>query len=143
MIRHAFIATLLVSAPLVSAPLAHAQDITGDWIGRYICNQGITALHLVIQNTAKAGAITATFNFGPPPENPEVPKGAYTMRGTYDQKTRHVALAGDRWVKQPFGYLMVGLDGSVTVEGDKLAGRIPGMDGCSNFELRRTTPLIG
>lgn len=133
----------IIAAMLVSAPLAHAQDVTGDWTGRYICNQGVTALHLVIQNAAKAGTITATFSFGPPPENPEVPKGTYVMRGTYDQKARRVVLKGERWVKQPFGYIMVGLDGSVTVEGDKIAGHIPDMAGCSNFEVRRTSSLIG
>jgi hypothetical protein len=38
---------------------------------------------------------------------------------------------------------MVGLDGRVVVEGDRIAGRIPGVFGCGNFELRRTLPLIG
>lgn len=133
----------IIAALLMSAPLAHAQDITGEWTGRYICNQGITALHLVIQKTAKPGAITATFNFGPPPENPEVPKGSYAMSGAYDRKARHVVLKGDRWLDRPFGYEMVGLDGHVVVEGDRITGRVPGMFGCSNFELRRTSPLIG
>lgn len=130
-------------ALLVSAPAAYAQDISGDWTGRYICNQGVTALHLVIQKAAKAGTITATFNFGPPPENPEVPKGSYVMRGTYDQTARRVVLKGERWVQQPFGYQMVELDGHVVVEGDRIAGRVPGMLGCSDFEVRRTSPLIG
>ena len=130
-------------ALLTLAPVAQAQDITGDWTGRYICNQGITALHLVIQKAAKAGAITATFNFGPPPENPEVPKGSYVMRGVYDQKARRVVLKGERWMQQPSGYEMVGLDGRVAIQGDKIAGRIPDMFGCSDFEVRRASPLIG
>jgi len=133
----------IIAALVVSAPFAHAQDITGDWTGRYICNQGVTALHLVIQEAAEAGAIIATFNFGPPPENPDVPKGSYIMRGAYDQKARRLVLKGDRWVQRPSGYEMVGLDGRVVVEGDKIAGRIPGVFGCGNFELRRTLPLIG
>ena len=132
-----------IAALLTLAPVAHAQDVTGDWTGRYICNQGVTALHLVIQTAGKAGAITATFAFGPPPENPEVPRGLYVMSGTYDQKARRVKLKGDRWVNQPFGYMMVGLDGAVAIDGDKITGRITGMDGCSNFEVRRTAPLIG
>lgn len=125
------------------APLAHAQDVTGDWTGRYICNQGVTALHLIIQNADKPGAIIATFSFGPPPENPGVPKGMYVMRGKYDRTTHRVTLQGERWMKQPAGYIMVALDGKVSVDGDKIVGRIPDMLGCTNFEVRRTSPLIG
>jgi hypothetical protein len=138
MIRQFIIAVLLTLAPI-----AHAQDITGDWTGRYICNQGVTALNLVIQKTAGTSAITATFSFGPPPENPEVPKGSYVMRGSYDQKARRVVLKGDRWLDRPSGYEMVGLDGHVVIEGDKIAGRVPDMFGCTDFEVRRTAPLIG
>jgi len=138
MIRQSFIVALFASAPI-----AYAQDIAGDWTGRYICNQGITALHLIIQKAAKPGAITATFNFGPAPENPGVPKGSYVMRGSYDQKARRIVLKGDRWVSRPPGYEMVALDGRVVMEGDKIAGQIPDMFGCTEFEVRRTAPLIG
>ena len=130
-------------ALLALAPMASAQEITGDWTGRYICNQGVTALHLIIQNAGKPGAIVATFSFGPPPENPEVPKGTYVMRGKYDRAAQRVMLTGERWIKQPDGYVMVGLDGRMSADGDKITGRVPDMDGCTNFEVRRTSPLIG
>lgn len=133
----------VIAAVLVLAPPAYARDITGDWTGRYICNQGITALHLVIQRASKPGVIIATFNFGPAPENRLVPKGAYTMHGNYDQKARRVTLTGDRWIKQPAGYVMVDLDGRVDAAVDKIAGMIPSMPGCSSFEVRRTSPLVG
>ncbi|RYG34267.1 MAG: hypothetical protein EON93_08340 [Burkholderiales bacterium] len=135
-------ATVIVGL-LTLAPMAHAQDVTGDWSGRYICNQGVTAVHLIIQSAGKPGAITATFSFGPPPENPEVPKGTYVMRGKYESGERRLWLQGQRWIKQPFGYVMVGLDGRMSPDGDKIVGRIPDMDGCTNFEVRRTAPLIG
>ncbi len=132
-----------IFATLAIAPVAHAQDITGDWSGRYICNQGVTALHLIIQSAGKPGTLTATFSFGPPPENPGVPNGTYTMRGKYDGATHRVTLAGERWVRQPLGYIMVSLDGRMTPDGDRITGRIPEMPGCTNFEVRRTAPLIG
>lgn len=137
------ITTAAVAALLAFAPAASAQDVTGDWTGRYICNQGVTALHLIIQNADKPGAIVATFSFGPPPENPGVPKGTYVMRGKYDRTAYRVTLEGQRWIKQPDGYVMVGLDGRMSADGDRIVGRVPDMDGCTNFELRRTSPLIG
>lgn len=137
------IRAITVAALCTLAPLAHAQDVTGEWAGRYICNQGVTELHLTIQKTGAGRGITATFNFGPPPENPDVPKGAYAMRGTYDPATRRLKLEGERWLKQPFGYLMVGLDGQVAQTGEKIAGYIPDLLGCTDFEVRRTAELIG
>ncbi len=90
------IRAITVAALCTLSPFAHAQEITGEWAGRYICNQGVTQLHLTIQKTGAGKGITATFNFGPPPENPDVPKGAYAMRGTYDPATRRMKLEGER-----------------------------------------------
>lgn len=132
-----------VLAIAMFAPAAIAQDITGDWTGRYICNQGVTALHLIIQNVGASGAIGATFSFGPPPENPGVPQGLYVMRGQFDPASRRMKLHGARWVEQPDDYVMVGLDGRMSADGDKIVGRVPDLAGCTSFEVRRTTPLIG
>ena len=60
-------------AAALLTPIAHAQDVTGDWTGKYICGQGITALHLTIQKVSAGKMIAATFSFGPLPENPDVP----------------------------------------------------------------------
>ena len=137
------IRAVTVAALFTLAPLAHAQEITGEWAGRYICNQGVTQLHLTIQKTGSGKGITATFSFGPPPENPDVPKGAYAMRGTYDPATRRMKLEGERWLKQPIGYVMVGLDGKVAQTGENITGYIPDLLGCTDFEVRRTAELIG
>ena len=134
---------IIIAVLFTLAPLSYAQHITGEWVGRYICNQGVTALHLTIQKTGAGKGVTATFNFGPPPENPDVPKGAYAMRGTYDPASRRIKLEGDRWINQPFGYLMVGLDGKVAQTGEKITGYIPDLLGCTDFEVRRTAELIG
>ncbi|HOZ26233.1 MAG TPA: hypothetical protein PLH23_10130 [Hyphomonadaceae bacterium] len=127
----------------VLAPVASAQDVTGEWTGRYICGQGVTALNLTIVKAASPSALTATFRFGPLPENPEVPKGSYQMRGTFDSASRHVRLDGVRWIDAPSGYIMVGLDGHVNVSGSRITGSVPDMFPCSSFEVWRADPLVG
>lgn len=121
--------------------------VDGQWVGKYICGQGITRLDLDIRQDPirkKAGstAITATFRFGPLPENPEVPKGSYRMEGTYDPKTRHVKLEGVKWIEYPQNYVMVGLDGRMDEDGGRIAGLVPTMGNCSDFEVKRPTELI-
>ncbi len=65
------------------------------------------------------------------------------MRGTYDPATRRMKLEGERWLKQPIGYVMVGLDGKVAQTGENITGYIPDLLGCTDFEVRRTAELIG
>ena len=129
---------LLSDARADTAP----PKVIGEWTGKYICSQGVTALRLSIAQ-GKGQAITATFNFGPLPENPEVPKGAYRMAGTYDPATRHVKLAGVKWIDAPFGYAMVGLDGRMTASGETISGYVPDLFGCTDFEIHRPVQLIG
>ena len=124
---------------------AHAQtssaSIAGEWTGKYICGQGITALRLNVSEAGN-GAISATFNFGPLPENPDVPRGAYTMEGAFDPQTRKVTLRGIKWIKAPNGYVMVDLDGRMDADGARIAGAVPEWPGCTEFEIRRASPLI-
>ena len=134
---------LIAFVSAVLAPVASAQDVTGEWTGRYICGQGVTALNLTIAKAASPNALTATFRFGPLPENPEVPKGAYQMRGTYDAGSRHVRLDGVKWIEAPLGYVMVGLDGHVSESGSRITGAVPDMFPCSAFEVWRPDPLVG
>jgi hypothetical protein len=134
---------LIVLASAIFAPIAAAQDVTGEWAGRYICGQGVTALNLTIAKAGSPGALTATFRFGPLPENPDVPKGAYQMRGAYDAGSRHVRLDGVKWVEAPAGYVMVGLDGHVSESGSRITGSVPDMFPCSVFEVWRPDPLVG
>jgi hypothetical protein len=116
--------------------------IAGEWTGKYICAQGVTALRLSIAQ-GEGQAITATFNFGPLPENPEVPTGAYRMTGTYDPAMRHMKLSGAKWIDAPFGYVMVGLDGRMTESGRTISGHVPDLLSCSDFEIHRPIELIG
>lgn len=130
-------------AAALLTPIAHAQDVTGDWTGKYICGQGITALHLTIQKVSAGKMIAATFSFGPLPENPDVPTGSYTMRGTYDAASRRVRLTGEKWVDAPDGYIMVPLDGYLSTSGQKISGRVPDAFPCTDFEVWRPQQLIG
>ncbi len=137
--------TFTAIAIMALAPFAQAQTppITGEWTGKYICAQGITALRLTIEKASAAGVVTATFNFGPLSENPEVPKGAYRMRGTYDAASRRLQLSADNWIDQPFGYAMVGLVGHMASSGEKIAGQVPDLFSCTDFEVWRPTQLVG
>jgi hypothetical protein len=116
--------------------------IVGEWTGKYICGQGITALRLHISR-GRGQAITAIFDFGPLPENPELPTGAYRMAGTYDPASRHMKLSGVNWIQAPPDYVMVGLDGRMTASGDTISGFVPDLFGCTDFEVRRPVELIG
>lgn len=123
---------LALSAPLASAAPA---SVAGQWTGKYVCGQGITSLELDVVE-AKGGRLKATFHFGPLPENPDVPKGAYAMTGVFNSASRRIELRGDKWMKQPLGYFMVDLEGALAKSGDRLTGQIP-FAGCSWFELIR------
>lgn len=127
---------------------AHAEPqqkkpltVAGEWTGRYICGQGITRLDLSIEQ-GKANQITATFRFGPLPENPDVPTGSYRMEGTYDPILRHVQLEGVKWIQYPQNYIMVGLDGRMEPDGGRIRGIVPRMFNCSEFDVKRPTELI-
>ncbi len=129
MIRFALVgfSALAAFAGLMWISSAHAQllpghaAVTGEWTGRYVCTQGVTALELDIDQGA-GRQIVATFSFGPLPENPDIPKGAYRMQGTYDPATRRVKLQGSTWINAPAGYVMVGLDGHMAASGATITG---------------------
>jgi hypothetical protein len=111
-----------------------APAVDGTWTGSYICSQGDTGLRLVIR--ARGAALTATFSFYALPRNPGVPSGKYTMTGT-DSATRMILRPG-HWVKQPFGYEMVGLTaGPPADRGKVLRGRITN-PACSSFSVTKS-----
>ena len=121
--------------------LKKSIPVTGDWTGKYICGQGVTHLDLHIEQ-GEGRQLTATFRFGPLPENPDVPKGAYRMTGTYDPTLRHVELEGVKWIEYPQNYIMVGLDGRMDADGGRIKGIVRTMQSCSEFEVKRPVELI-
>ncbi|MBR0653638.1 hypothetical protein [Plastoroseomonas arctica] len=127
--RLAFLALLLASSA------ATAQQVSATWVGHYTCPQGNTAVNLTIIEP-KPGVLNAWFHFQAPPDNPFVPTGCYTMTGTYDAASRHVRLDPGAWLHQPFGYVMVGLDGEVSPDGTTFEGQID-HPACGDFATSR------
>ena len=108
------------------------------WVGSYTCPQGVTALRLSIEARAD-GEAAATFEFGPHPDNPKLPRGEYRMTGTVRLLSRgqlHVKLVPDRWVTQPDGWSMTGLTATSDREQQTLEGRIDAQ-ACGELSARR------
>lgn len=121
---------------LAAAPLAHAQEIAGEWRGGYICNQGLTALRVSIVRDGEGDGVTATFRFGPDASNPAVPRGSYSMRGLYRQANKRLVLHAVSWISRPDGYVTVDLSGLMDGSGLRISGEVLG-PGCGQFELVR------
>ena len=128
---------LALGFALMSAahPVFAAEPPTGFWRGTYTCYQGLTALDLVLSFDPK-GVLRGEFHFTPVSSNPAVPEGCFTMKGSFDSATRRVRLTPGRWLLQPDGYVMIGLDGRLDPSSDVLQGEIsPPVPGCTSFLL--------
>ena len=118
-----------------SPAAANTPVLTGTWTGSYICSQGLTGLRLVVR-TARDGTLTGTFSFYALPANPGVPSGEGTITGTYSA-TRTDIRPG-RWIRQPPGYVLVGLiAGPPADNGTLLRGRVTN-PGCSTFSVTKS-----
>lgn len=120
----AFLVVWLSACSLIS-------PVTGLWEGTYSCAQGVTGLTLTLVELDN-GSINGVFNFYPVTQNPSASAGTFTVNATLNDN-RLVVRPGN-WVQQPSGYVMVGLDG--TVSGNSYVGSVDG-PGCSNFSLKR------
>ena len=125
----------MVEAP---EPAADQVPLHSEWTGKYVCGQGSTGLRLTIESHPSGEAI-ATFEFGPIPENPTVPVGAYQLKGRLRMTPDgglEARFVPDQWLNQPSGYMMVGL----TVVSDRarrvLRGTIDDPN-CAGVEVRR------
>ena len=99
---------------LTEAPFVRPRPTfprTSEWAGSYRCYQGLSAVRLTI-HARPDGEATLRYDFGPHPENPNQPSGAFEMRGRI---RRHGAqgFVGSfepvRWIDQPTNYFMVPL----------------------------------
>ena len=109
------------------------------WTGTYVCAQGSTALTLTIDLTPEGG-VAAKFDFGPLPQNPDVPRGSYSMSGELALGTGGVITVKLRplsWLRQPPNYIMVGIDGVIDRERRRLLGRIAHTS-CAGVDLTRS-----
>lgn len=110
------------------------QDLVGDWTGNYRANQGETSLNLrVIEDDI--GQLTAFFEFGPTPNNPNVPFGRYKM-SVINGPGGIVKLVGEKWLEQPPNYVMVDLIGQIDQSKGLFTGSVIGANG-KTFNVRR------
>ena len=117
--------------------MAVARPHTTTWEGHYRCAQGETALRLTIET--EHDGLDATFDFGPLPENPSVPHGAYRMHGTATRLgdgEYAVILSPTEWIDHPNNYVMVGLQATTMHEHRLLRGTITYAT-CGEVELSR------
>ena len=108
-----------------------AVNMTGRWLGGYVCGQGPTGLMLDI--TQEGQGLAAVFSFGPTPGNPGVPRGAFRMTGRV-AADGSLRLHPAGWIRQPEGYEPVSLSGWVA--GEVMHGRIEHPT-CDDFMLTR------
>jgi hypothetical protein len=126
---------LCAGGPAASRPLVSTNDWTGLWRGRYVCAQGATGLILTVRK-AGGGNVTAVFKFFALPENPGVPPGEFEMAGRPGPQRNHLQLFPSGWIKEPSGYVMVGLDGDYNESTGEYSGRVT-HPSCSQFILHR------
>lgn len=110
--------------------------VEGDsvWEGRYLCPQGVTGLTLELSGGSGA-EVAAVFHFYALPENPTVPTGSYTLRGVV-RGDGTIDLLPERWIEQPYGYVMVGMTGVLDRVSGVMRGRIAAPE-CDGFDLHR------
>lgn len=111
------------------------EQVTGRWLGSYVCNQGITGLSLTVEDEG-GGDVSAVFSFFPAPSNPLVPRGSFAMSGIYQDG--RLALNATDWIVQPPDYLMVNLVAQYDPDTPgHLDGYVYGA-GCSSFSVARS-----
>ena len=135
---------LALLAPTLASPLPRrvmpAEEVVSDglpegvsrWVGTYTCAQGPTDLSLTITRTGEH--VWATFAFGPLPENPTVPVGAFRMGGFVEGRT--VRLEPNEWIVRPARYVPVGLSGQIDRRTGELHGKVlTPLPGCRTFTV--------
>ncbi|MFK0174078.1 serine/threonine-protein kinase [Streptomyces sp. NPDC090306] len=115
-------------------PTDDEADLSGEWNGSYICNQGITGVVLTIEQYDD-DSVNAVFAFYPAPSNPSVPRGSFAMTGGLEDGV--LTLRATHWINQPPDYLTVDLQAAYsTSTPDHLDGRVYGAN-CTTFSADR------
>ncbi|WP_202844332.1 OmpA family protein [Luteimonas saliphila] len=141
----AALACALAGPPAIAAGPAPDADagpgtVLGEWVGTYVCAQGLTGLTLSIAEATPTSA-RALFHFYADPRNPKVPTGCFAMDGDYDPGSGRLRLRGGEWRLRPGGYQVVNFDGHVDAQGRRFSGKVGGAAACKLFDLgRRPSP---
>ncbi len=112
----------------------YAIRLSGNWKGRYKCNQGETGLTLKISAFSN-GKMTAVFSFYPLPSNPDVKAGSFILEGVFSQDGSF-KLNAKKWINRPSYYQMVDVSGQLNSDYKVITGIIDSY-GCSSLELSK------
>lgn len=107
------------------------SEATTRWVGQYECRQGVTDLDLEITQR-NHGDVQGIFHFYHAPTGAE---GSFYLRGEYDSQTREMRLFPGEWIRQPSGYMTVGMEGKVLDDPVRYEGTIT-HEGCRGFSVR-------
>ncbi len=111
------------------------KPLSGSWVGKYNCAQGVTGLTLTIVESAQGG-FSGIFDFYPVLGGASFPEGSFS--GTVTVGTNDsFEFKPQRWISQPPGFSTVGLSGQYVAEAQQLEGQVTGAMGCTSFRLSR------
>jgi|GEM_PF-3552906 FOG: TPR repeat len=134
-IPQASISSLPVKAETANGPTSTYGNVSGTWIGKYYCAQGITGLTLKLSQTGND--IQGQFAFYPLPENPTFPPGSAIYKGIYNNDTGEMSLWGAYWVNQPGPtWVMIPFSGNFDQNRLSFSGKIQ-FPTCGTIELRK------
>ncbi|QKQ74207.1 hypothetical protein [Nostoc sp. TCL240-02] len=88
-----------VSSSSISTPSEPEPTISGVWIGKYACKQGITGVNVTITQTGDE--VKAIFSFYPVPENPNIPSGKAEYKGNFYSTSREIIFPQGTWIDRP------------------------------------------
>lgn len=135
------VASILCTVAPASAEIRLPFSARQVWKGSYKCAQGDTNLVLRIRSVSEspvetelgqAYSVSAVFDFD---YNNRTAAGAYYVSGRYYPESNSAIFDPAQWIRQPAGYLAVGMDGLVDNDGRYFTGKIL-FSGCTNFQLR-------
>jgi hypothetical protein len=100
------------------------------WVGDYDCIQGRTGLALRVIDV-RGKRVRAVFDFHHAASGAA---GQYVVGGAFDEGSGRVTFEPGPWIIHPDGYAPVGMEGEVSVDGQRFVGRIT-YPGCGMFRL--------
>lgn len=115
---------------------AQTRSAGGEWIGKYVCRQGVTGARLILSEDGSRGV----FHFFPLPENPRVPEGCFGVTGVFNNATGALAIIPGAWYLKPRNYSPAAFNGTVDQSGQNFDGKIVGLEGCASVFLSRAAP---
>jgi hypothetical protein len=113
----------LLALPISAFAQTTAYSYEGTWEGTYKAAQGITRVVLVIQPLDESH-IRGHYLFYADNSNEKVPSGYYTIAGAVDSATGRLSFDGNKWIRQPLGYVFAAFSGSLADNGMTFSGDV-------------------